>query len=147
MLKKICIFLVVFFLVITLASCGGGIFLNNLPDLSNNKQSSSPPSIGGSSHAQSFLPAETISANITREIVSPKREDGFFNESNEVIVVLIKVTSLKKDGLKNLEIWEIPGNGLIIENCSYPLKTSSIKDLLDYGESDNHSFRPKIYTI
>lgn len=149
MLKKICIFLVVFFLIITLPSCGGGYIIpNNLPDISNNKQSNSPSSISGSSHAQSFLPAETISANITREIVSPKRDEGFFNESKEVIVVLIKVTSLKKDGLKNLEIWEIPGDGLKIENCSYPLKTSSIKDLLSYGGSDKSYIQAKdIYNI
>lgn len=98
---------------------------------------------GGSSHDHIAAPLETESFNFTREILSPKREDGFFNESSEVITVLAKVVPLSKDGLKNLEIWEIPSNGLEIENCSYPLRTSKIIDLLEYRASDKSSIQYK----
>jgi hypothetical protein len=95
-----------------------------------------PPSTGGSSHVIATTSTETTQVNTTIEIISPQRDEGFFNESAEVITVLTKVTPLSKNGLKNLEIWEIPSNGLKIENCTYPLRTSNIKDLLDYIDSD-----------
>jgi len=81
--------------------------------------------------------------NISIEILSPKREDGFFNDSSEIITVLTRITSLSKDGLKNLEAWAIPSTGLRLINCTYPLRTSKIIDLLNYRISDKSQIQYK----
>lgn len=95
------------------------------------------PQISSSSSGDPIeSPLQVSYANITRTIVYPVRDGYFFNESGETIVVLVKITSLNKDGLENAEIWEIPGEGLRIENCSYPLRTSDLSEMLDYEVSD-----------
>lgn len=87
-----------------------------------------------SSSTPTPLPVEGTPINITRKIIQPKRDGGFFID--DVIVVLVKVTSMRKENLENLEIWEIPDGGLKIENCSYPIRTSSVREMLDYESSD-----------
>ena len=124
-------FLIIFIIVLSISIVVDGIIFQN-KDIMNDKPAPVPPSTGGSSHVIATASTETTHVNITIEIISPLRDEGFFNESSEVITVLTKVTPLSKNGLKNLEIWEIPSDGLKIENCSYPLRTSNIMDLLNY---------------
>lgn len=85
---------------------------------------------GSRTYHEAISPSEAKSMEISRKIISPIREEGYF--PNETIVVLVKTTSLKKGGLKDIEIWEIPGSGLEIINCSYPIKTTWIEYILDY---------------
>lgn len=106
------------------------------PSQSSQDTISSYSSGDGSSQSRMHSPSEATSLNITRKIVYPIREGGFFNEATEKITVLVEATCLKKEGLEDLEIWEIPGNGLEIENCSYPLRTSDIGQILDYEATD-----------
>lgn len=90
-----------------------------------------PDSSGGNAHHEVVLPSEAAQPmKIARKIISPARDDGYFLD--DTIVVLVKATSLKKDGLKDIEIWEIPGAGLEIINCSYPIKTTWTEYILDY---------------
>jgi hypothetical protein len=130
--KKIIIFIGI--LLINNIIVDGIIFENK--DILKEKPANFPPSTGGSSHVIATTSTETTQVNTTTEIISPQRDEGFFNGSAEVITVLTKVTPLSKNGLKNLEIWVVPSNGLKIENCTYPLRTSNIMDLLDYIVSD-----------
>ena len=60
---------------------------------------------------------------------------------DDVIIFQVTVTSLKKEGLDGIEIWEMPGEGLEIINCSYPIKTSGIYQLLDYEKSDKSELK------
>ncbi|RQW79259.1 MAG: hypothetical protein EHM14_09300 [Methanothrix sp.] len=83
---------------------------------------------------QVVFPSEAPPMNVSRKIISPMREDAFFE--GDVIVVQVAVTSVKKEGLKDVEIWEIPGEGLQIINCSYPVVTSNIGQILDYEKND-----------
>jgi hypothetical protein len=102
------------------------------------KSVESPPvySSGGvSSRPQIVSSDEIIPLNISRRIIEPRGEMGIFRDEN-VIVVLVKVTSLKKDETQNVEIWEIPGKELKIVNCSYPIITSSVGEILDYEKFD-----------
>lgn len=80
------------------------------------------------------FPSEAPPMNVSRQIISPMREDGFFME--DIIVVQLAVTSVKKEGLKDVEIWEIPGDGIEVINCSYPIVTSKVVQILDYEKSD-----------
>ncbi len=141
MLKKLLFIFIILF--INLSHVDSGIYIKEFPTPQDEKPgASSGSSSGGSSHGQAIIPAETTSLNITWEIISPKREEGFFNESNEIIVCLVRVTSMEKEGLKNLEIWQIPGNGLRIVNCTYPIRTSSISEILEYRISDKSLIQP-----
>jgi hypothetical protein len=96
------------------------------------------PQTSESSHREISIPSSSsyIAApmNISKRILSPKREAGYFMD--DVIEVQITATSLKKEALENIEFWEIPGNGLEILNCSYPIETSAIYQKIDYENSD-----------
>jgi hypothetical protein len=136
MLKKVIIIII---MLIVIIKVGNGIDYRYIPGPSMSSgapDGSSGASSGGSSHDYVPNAAETISVNVTREILDPIRDDGFFNDSNETIVFFVKITSSGKVGLKDLEIWEMPGAGLRILNCSYPIITSSISEIQEYKLHD-----------
>jgi len=80
------------------------------------------------------LPDEAPPVNIIREIVEPKRGKEIFR--NETAEVLIKITTQKKDGLKQIEFWELPEKNLELNRCSYQIRTADINQMLDYEEHD-----------
>jgi hypothetical protein len=92
------------------------------------------PQVASGSHTEISFPSVESPINVTKRILSPKREAGYFMD--DVIEIEVAVTSSKKEDLENVEIWEIPGVGLEIINCSYPIKTSAIYHKLDYEKSD-----------
>ena len=137
-MRKIILILLMFFYVMDFASSeDSGVsfpekFLKEPSDIKSD-------SGGRKTYHQGAALSEEPFAEISRKIMSPAREDGYF--LNETIVVLVKMTSLKEDGLKNIEIWEIPGSDLKIINCSYPLKTTSIDHILDYEIYEKSALR------
>jgi hypothetical protein len=98
-----------------------------------------PDSEGGSSRDISIIPESNPPIIILREIVKPKRDGDFFR--NEPIEVLVKIVVQKEGGLKQIEFWEDPGIDLDIINCSYPIRTSSIRQMRDYEERDQSLLR------
>ncbi|NPV62218.1 MAG: hypothetical protein HPY61_06235 [Methanotrichaceae archaeon] len=107
--------------------------------ISDSDSSLTKISYGGSSNKKNVLSTESSPINITRMIISPRMEGCFFKA--DVIEVLVKVTSLKKDRLESVEIWEKPDDNLEILSCSYPIRTSSIKEIFDYEETDKSFLR------
>jgi hypothetical protein len=89
---------------------------------------------GSSSRGQMALPAEIAPLNITWRILHPKRVGSFFTD--DVLEVLVKATSMQEENLGHVEIWQIPGEDLTIKSCSYPIRTSSIGQILDYEVHD-----------
>ena len=85
------------------------------------------------------MPSETASLNVTRKITGSSKDENIYR--SEVIEVTVKATCLEKYGLDDVEIWEIPGKNLVIQNCSYPITTSSIKTMLDYETFDKSILR------
>ena len=96
---------------------------------------------GGSSRDVIVMSEAAPPINILRDIVKPKRDGDFF--LYEPIEVLVKITAQKEGGLKQIEFWEDPGDDLDIINCSYPIRTSSIQQMLDYEEHDQSLLRTK----
>jgi len=92
-----------------------------------------PLSSGESSSNHYFLQNEIAQINVTRKIAGPSKDGNLFK--SEIIEVIVKVTCAK-NGLDSIQIWEIPSKDLIIDNCSYPIRTSSIREMLDYEASD-----------
>ncbi len=93
----------------------------------------------GSSSPRIVFPSETLPMNVSWKIIGPKRDEGYYLD--DVIVVQVTVTSVNRDGLKDIEIWEIPGNGIEVLNCSYPIVASSVIKILDYEKSDKSYLR------
>ena len=129
-MKKILLNLLIFFLILDLASSedSGVSFPSEF--IREEFSETKTDSYGGKTNHEGIMPSEESLVEISRKIMSPAREDAYFLD--DTIVVLVKMTSLKKDGLNNIEIWEMPGFDLKIINCSYPLKTTSIEYILDY---------------
>lgn len=97
----------------------------------------------GGSNQITYL-SEESPIRVSRTIVSPLRDEYFHNET---IIVEVKVTSIRTDGAKNLRIWEIPSEGLSILNCSYPIVSSSVEEIIDYENSDKSSLKRKDINI
>ena len=93
----------------------------------------------GSGSPRIVFPSEASPMNVTWQVISPKREEGYYLD--DVIVVQVTVTSVNKEGLEDLEIWEIPGDGIEVLNCSYPIVTSVVGRILDYEKSDKSFLR------
>lgn len=101
MLKNIClIFIFIIYIYVSLGDCG--VLITPSP-YNGNPQDVSPKDDSSGSKSNKQEIADTKLVNISIEILSPKREDGFFNDSSEIITVLTRITSLSKDGLK---IWK-----------------------------------------
>lgn len=83
---------------------------------------------------------EDLPVSISRNVLKPKKDGNFYKD--ETIEMSIMITSLKDDGLKQIEFWEMPDDDLNIKQCSYPIRTSNISKLLEY-ERRNGSFLGK----
>jgi len=102
MIKKIHVILIlIIYISVSCVDCGVLISLKQKGPDNNPSPEESSDGGGGSSHDHITAPLEIESINFTREIISPKRKEGFFNESSEVIVVVAKITSLSENGIKN----------------------------------------------
>jgi hypothetical protein len=106
----------------------------NLPSDKTNDQGAIKSATDNSNSEKTNSFSETPSINVTRKIISPCKDKNIFR--SEIFEVIVKVTCLQKDGIDDLEIWEIPDENLIIENCSYPITTSSINKVLEYEALD-----------
>jgi hypothetical protein len=103
-------------------------------DITDGSIANNPLQTGESSHPEISFPSLASPLNVTKKILSPRREAGYFMD--DVIEVQVTVTSSKEEDLENVEIWEIPTDGLEIINCSYPIETATIYQKLDYEKSD-----------
>jgi hypothetical protein len=88
-----------------------------------------------------MMPEEAPPVNIIRNIIKPKKDGEFYKD--ELLEVLIKITTQKKGGLKQIEFWEMPGDDLNISHCSYQIRTSNIHQMLDYEEQDQSLLQKK----
>jgi hypothetical protein len=141
--KYLILIIIIIMIFINIVNCTDGylpFFKDPHPKASENKEDHKEIIQGsGSSRSQVILSTDTVPVNITRRVVRPERADGYYQD--DLIEVLVKVTSLKKDGLGYIEIWELPGDKLELIRCSYPIRTSSIKNILSYETSDESDLR------
>jgi hypothetical protein len=135
-------FVILFIFIAFLVNIGESVYPSNTPfedphiqaDQKTPDQPTKINSERGSTARTIIMPIETASLNVTRKIMGKSKDGSLFR--SEIFEVIVKLTCLEKDGLENIEIWEIPDEDLIIENCTYPIATSSIKNMLEYEAFD-----------
>ena len=110
-------------------------YKENIEYIPSEEKSSTELSEGGSSKKIIEAPKEYSPISIIRTIITPKRGGDVFR--NEPIEVLVKITTQKTDGLKQIEFWELPEDDLKLDRCSYQIRTSNISQMRYYEEHDD----------
>lgn len=135
---KVVLILCVFFLIHISLSQGAfdlTDYKENIEYIPSTEKTLTVPSEGGQSKKIIEIPKESTPINIIRTIIKPKRGGDVFR--NEPIEVLVKVTTQKTDGLKQIEFWEMPEDDLRLDRCSYQIRTSNISQMRYYEEHDD----------